>query len=288
VIGGKGQLGSALKKALELRNFEYISLSSSELDIRNKEQVLSRISELKPRVVINAAAWTDVDGAEKNPEGAFSVNVTGAANLAIASKIVGAKYVYISTDYVFSGDTNKPLKVNELLAPKSVYGRTKAEGENSVLNLYPEHSYIFRTAWLYSQLGKNFAKTITRLALTSQELVSVVTDQFGQPTSALDLANQIIDAITNILPFGIYHATNSGECSWFDFAQAIFEFNNVSTSRLAPILSSEIKRDAVRPKYSVLDHSAWKVIPPMRDWRIALEQVMPDIVATVNKESSNA
>ena len=170
---------------------------------------------------------------------------------------------------------------------------TKAAGEVAVLSEYPEHSYIFRTAWLYSQWGKNFAKTMTRLALTGDGEVKVVDDQVGQPTSALDLAHQIVDTIEAKLPFGIYHGTNSGQGSWFDFAQEIFSLcgSEVAVGRVVRTDSSSFIRPAKRPAYSVLGQDSWKLVgtsgltvSAMRDWRLALNEAMPGIILAVKAE----
>ena len=274
VVGGSGQLGKALSQVLTERNIEFNALNSNELDIRSESQCQNLISKLRPEVVINAAAWTDVDLAESEEERAYEVNAIGPFNLAKTSKSIGAVFAHISTDYVFSGDSDKTYEVDSALAPISAYGRTKAAGEKFALTEYPESSYIFRTAWLYSKWGKNFVKTLVNLAQKSEEQVKVVNDQSGQPTSAIDLANQIVDAISLRIPFGIYHATNSGQASWFDFATEIFRILGKNTERLIPVPSSEFKRIADRPKNSVLSHKCWNEnsIPAMRDWKIALKE----------------
>jgi dTDP-4-dehydrorhamnose reductase len=284
VVGGNGQLGKALSVLVGGRGIDFRAWRSDDLDIRSAIKCADLIGALKPSVVINAAAWTDVDGAEADPDGAHAVNAVGALNLAVAAKAVSAVFVHISTDYVFSGISDRPWQEDDLRAPVSVYGTTKAAGEVAVLGAYGEKSYIFRTAWLYSPWGKNFAKTMTRLALSGEGEVQVVNDQVGQPTSALDLANQIVDSVVANLPFGIYHATNSGQGSWFDFASEVFELSGASVSRVVPVSLSEFVRPAERPAYSVLGHDGWKEFTAMRDWRIALREAMPTIVASVKSE----
>jgi len=291
VVGGNGQLGKALSVVLGQRGIDFRAWGSEDLDIRSVSRTLELISALKPSVVINAAAWTDVDGAESDPDGAYSVNAEGGLNLAVAAEAVGAVFGHVSTDYVFSGVSNRPWLESDLRAPVSVYGTTKAAGEVAVLNEYAESSYIFRTAWLYSEWGKNFAKTMVRLALTGDGEVKVVDDQVGQPTSALDLAEQIVLAVEAQLPFGIYHATNSGQASWFDFAQEIFELCGESVDRVARTDSSSFVRPAKRPAYSVLGHDAWSAVGvdgvsvgAMRDWKIALREAMPAIISAVKAE----
>ena len=291
VVGANGQLGKALSVVLGERGITFRAWGSEDIDIRSALLTLQYISALKPAVIVNAAAWTDVDGAEGNADSAYAVNAEGALNLANAAKAVGAVFAHVSTDYVFSGVGATPWKEDDLRAPVSVYGKTKAAGEVAVLSHYAEASYIFRTAWLYSQWGKNFAKTMTRLALLGESEVRVVDDQVGQPTSSLDLASQIIDTVVAKLPFGIYHATNSGQASWFEFASEIFGLAGASIDRVVRTDSSAFARPARRPAYSVLGHDAWKAVgadgislEPMRDWRLALTNAMPVIISAVKAE----
>ena len=291
VVGANGQLGKALSVVLGERGITFRAWGSEDIDVRSALLTLQYISALKPGVIVNAAAWTDVDGAEGNADSAYAVNAEGALNLANAAKAVGAVFAHVSTDYVFSGVGATPWKEDDLRAPVSVYGKTKAAGEVAVLSHYAEASYIFRTAWLYSQWGKNFAKTMTRLALLGESEVRVVDDQVGQPTSSLDLASQIIDTVVAKLPFGIYHATNSGQASWFEFASEIFGLAGASIDRVVRTDSSAFARPARRPAYSVLGHDAWKAVgadgislEPMRDWRLALTNAMPVIISAVKAE----
>jgi len=291
VIGGTGQLGQALSGVLKQLKIPYLCVGSKELDIRSEINCHSYITRLKPGVVINAAAWTNVDAAEKDPLGARLINSIGAANVAKAAKHANSILAHVSTDYVFSGKSTKPWDEMDPTTPQSIYGQTKLDGELHVLQEYREKSYIFRTAWLYSQWGKNFAKTMTRHALFSHGEIKVVNDQVGQPTCAIDLAHQIVATLKLDLPKGIYHATNGGSGSWFDFAQAIFELTGESTTRLKPISSLEYPQVAARPEYSVLGHKGWNVLDadgamllPMRDWKIALQARMPEIISTIRKE----
>ena len=291
VVGGNGQLGKALSVVLGERGIDFRAWGFEDLDIRSALTCADLIGALKPSVIINGAAWTDVDGAEADPDGAHAVNAVGALNLAIAAKAAGAVFAHVSTDYVFSGVSDRPWLEDDLRAPVSVYGTTKAAGEVAVLSEYSERSYIFRTAWLYSQWGKNFARTMTRLALTGDGEVQVVDDQIGQPTSAIDLANQIVESILAELPFGIYHGTNSGQASWFEFAQEIFRLCGESVERVVRTDSSSFIRPAKRPTYSVLGHDAWRAVggnggsvSAMRDWKIAMLEAMPAIIEAVHHE----
>ena len=293
IVGGSGQLGKALSVVLGARGVDFRAWGSSDLDIRSSSRTMELIGTLKPSVVINAAAWTDVDGAESHITEAFWVNADGAENLANAAKSVGAVFTQVSTDYVFSGHSTTPWKESDTPGPLTAYGESKCLGEELVLKAYSERSYVFRTAWLYSEWGKNFAKTMVRLALHGDGEVKVVDDQIGQPTSALDLAEQIISAIEAKLPFGIYHGTNSGQASWFDFAQEIFRLcgDEVSVDRVVRTDSSSFVRPAKRPAYSVLGHDSWSavgaggvLVSPMCDWKIALSDIMPSIISAVKAE----
>jgi dTDP-4-dehydrorhamnose reductase len=286
ITGGSGQLGLAFQADLALRGIHFVSANSHELDITNQPLVELFVNSVKPDVIINAAAWTDVDGAEANELGAYAVNAIGPKNLANAASHVGARLVQVSTDYVFSGEGTTPWSEDARSNPQSVYGSTKSEGEKFVLSAYPGGSYVVRTAWLYSVDRKNFAKTMTKLALNGSGEVRVVNDQKGQPTYAGDLATQIIDLVVSNSSVGIYHGTNSGQATWFEFAQEIFKLAGENVSRVVPVSSSEYPRPAKRPSYSVLSHDAWSKtgINPMRDWRIALAQAMPAIISTVKAE----
>jgi dTDP-4-dehydrorhamnose reductase len=286
ITGGNGQLGIALAQELDYRGIDCKTFGSKDMDIRNSAVVKDIVLKFSPEVIINCAAWTDVDGAESNELLAFSVNSEGAENVAKSSKLGHSKLLHISTDYVFSGVNQKPWLVADDVNPQSAYGRTKAEGEDRVLAAYPENSFVVRTAWLYSPWGKNFAKTMTRIAMNDFGEARVVNDQVGQPTSAKDLAKQIVELGLSISPPGIYHATNLGQGTWFEFAQEIFKLAGADKNRVVPVSSSEYPRSAKRPAYSVLSHDGWAKtnIPSMRDWRIALAEAMPSIISVVKAE----
>ena len=297
IFGGTGQLGSALSKVLGQRKIPFHIFGTKDLDIRFPFSDIQKFRDLDCKVIVNAAAWTNVDGAEADYENAYAVNATGASNLALAAKDLQAVFFQISTDYVFSGKRSAPWNENEPFLTSSVYGETKAAGELAAINNYREGTYVFRTAWLYSEWGKNFAKTITRLALkdpegtTTTDLVKVVTDQIGQPTYALDVANQIVDTERAKLPFDIYHATNSGEATWFEFAEEIFKICNSNLERLAKVKSTQLQLAAQRPEYSVLGHKGWSRVGasglnvlPMRDWKLSLHEAMPAIISAIKEE----
>jgi dTDP-4-dehydrorhamnose reductase len=286
ITGASGQLGLALQEELTQREIDFVSANSSELDITNPLIVNQKVNVIKPSVIINAAAWTDVDGAESNEAAAYSVNSLGPQNLAIAANKAGARLVQISTDYVFSGDASSPWSEKAAHNPQSVYGSTKSESEKFVLMTLPSNSYVVRTAWLYSAEGKNFAKTMLNLAMNSAGEVMVVNDQLGQPTFAGDLAKQIVELVLSEAPAGIYHGTNSGQATWFEFAQEIFKLAGADESRVIPVSTSEHPRPAKRPLYSVLSHGAWgnTTVPAMRDWRIAVAEAMPSIISSMKTE----
>lgn len=286
ITGGSGQLGIAVSKELDRYGVAFNAWNSKDLDITQGLTTTEVIEKLSPTVIINCAAWTNVDGAESQELEASRVNSDGAENLAIAAKLCNSKFIHISTDYVFSGESQSPWQVADEINPQSAYGRTKAKGERRVLAAFPEKSIIVRTAWLYSPSGKNFAKTMTKLAINGETEVRVVNDQVGQPTSASDLAKQLIDLGLSTSPAGIYHGTNSGQATWFEYAQEIFKHTGANVDRVIPVTSTEYLLPAKRPSYSVLSHDAWAktLVKPMRDWRIALTEAMPAIICAVRAE----
>lgn len=281
ITGSKGQLGNELLDIIKsgkaeigevseaIKKSEVIALDVDELDITNLEQVKSKINDLKPDVVINCAAATNVDGCESNEDFAFKVNSIGPRNLAIASEKVGAKLVQVSTDYVFSGVGNKPLTEYDLTAPYSVYGKTKLLGENYVRE-FSSRYFIVRTAWLYGYVGHNFVYTMRRLG-KEKDMITVVNDQRGNPTNANDLAYHILKLIETE-EYGIYHCTGKGECTWYDFAKMIIELSG-EKCEVKPCTSEEYKTPAKRPEYSSLDNMMLRctVGDDMRDWKDAIK-----------------
>jgi dTDP-4-dehydrorhamnose reductase len=286
ITGGSGQLGIAVSEELDKLGIAFNAWSSKDLDITQNSKVIEAIEKLSPTVIINCAAWADVDGAESHEAEASRVNSDGPGNLAPAAKLSNSKLIHVSTDYVFSGESQTPWHVEDEIKPQSAYGRTKAQGESRVLASYPENSFIVRTAWLYSPWGKNFAKIMTKLALNGDGEVRVVNDQIGQPTSASDLAKQLVELGLSTSPAGVYHGTNSGQATWFEFAQEIFKLASADVGRVIPVSSSEYPRPAKRPSYSVLSHDAWAstAVKPMRNWQIALADAMPAIISVVRAE----
>jgi len=259
-------LGTDLVSALSERNV--VGMSRADLDVADQAAVRDAVAGFD--VVINAAAYTKVDEAESHEDEAFAINAIGAANLAEAAAVHGAILVQPSTDYVFDGSATSPYAEETPRNPVSAYGRTKAEGEVLSLAANP-NTYIVRTAWLYGQHGPNFAATMLRLA-RERDTVAVVTDQVGQPTWTADLALAIVRLVDAKAPFGIYHGTNSGQASWFDFARQVFEIGGLDPARVKPTDSMQFQRPAPRPSFSVLGHHGWRRagLEPMRDWRDAL------------------
>ena len=286
ITGCKSQLGLALQIELASRNMEFIAFDSTELDITKSQKVDQLVENFKPNFIVNTAAWTDVDGAESNKDKAYEVNAIGAKNLAYAASKFDACLVQISTDYVFSGENSNPWSEKAVHNPQTIYGHTKSHGEKLLMSILPINFYIIRTAWLYSANRKNFAKIMTTKALNESGEVRVVNDQIGQPTFAGDLAWQIVDLVLTEAPLGVYHGTNSGEATWFEFAQEIFKLASADILRVVPISTNELQRPAKRPAYSVLGHDAWAdtKVPVMRDWRLALAEAMPAIITATKAE----
>ena len=291
ITGSNGQLGNELQKIVatgraeigsvseQIKNSEVFALDVDKLDITKLEQVKTVLKEINPDVVINCAAATNVDGCEANKDLALKINAIGAKNLAIVSEERGAKLVQVSTDYVFSGVGEIPLNESDLVAPYSVYGKTKLLGEEYVREFSSKY-YIVRTAWLYGYVGHNFVYTMMRLG-KEKESLSVVNDQLGNPTSANDLAYHILKLIETD-EYGVYHCTGKGECSWYDFAAEIMKLAGRNCT-VNPCTSEEYKamypNSAKRPEYSSLDNMMLRctVGDEMRDWKDALKTFMDNV-----------
>ena len=246
IFGATGLLGKALLR--EWQGDEVVGLSSADADIRSDEQVDKVLREHRPEWVVLAAAYTDVDGCETHSDFAFDVNCRGAMNVASGCARTGSRLLFISTDYVFDGNRNKPYEIDEPLSPQTVYGKTKAAAETEIRKLHLE-ACILRTSWVFGIGGKCFPDTILKLAQTRAEL-DVVDDQRGSPTYTLDLARTIRDLCRKNAS-GIVHATNRGDCTWYDFAYAIVQQAKLPV-RVRPTSSEKFVRPAKRPKYSVL------------------------------------
>jgi dTDP-4-dehydrorhamnose reductase len=267
VTGAGGMLGQDLVASLPQESVT--AVKRSDLDITSVDAVRDAVAGHD--VVLNAAAWTDVDAAEAFEEAATAVNGTGVGVLAAACRDAGARLVHVSTDYVFAGDATEPYAEDAPTGPVSAYGRSKLAGEHLVLQTLPDTGYVVRTAWLYGAHGRNFVTTMLKLAAT-RDTVDVVDDQLGQPTWSADLAARLVELVLHDAPAGIYHGTASGSCSWFDLAQAVFAGAGLDPARVRPTTSAAFVRPAKRPAYSVLGHDRWAAagLGPMRDWRAML------------------
>lgn len=286
ILGGNGQLGHAMKVHLNNIGCNFTVLSHQQLDILDRAEFQKYLDTIKPSVVVNCAAWTDVDLAESNESLAYLVNAVGPGMLAEEVAKTGARFIHISTDYVFSGNSTTAWEEDATTTPISAYGRTKAEGEKLVLNAYPTGAYIIRTSWLYSPWGKNFVKTVSKVALFESRKIEVVNDQIGQPTSAMELAAQIFQLVVKSSSPGIYHFTNSGKATWFELAQEIFRVCEQDSDRVIPIDSDRLSRPALRPRFSVLDNQFSKTqdLTSMHTWDTALKSALPSIIQALNSE----
>lgn len=273
VTGAGGQVGREVVERLVARAAEFRAFDHAGLDIADADAVRAVVGS-DVTAVINCAAYTAVDAAEADREGAWRVNAVGPSVLAKACADVGARLVHVSTDYVFSGDADRPYTEVDEVGPRTVYGESKLAGERAVMIAHPDGAYVVRTAWVYGAHGQNFVKTMLKLA-AERETVSVVTDQVGQPTWAGDIADallMIVDADGATVRPGVYHYSSDGASSWFEFAQEIFRLADLDVARVLPTTSAEFVRPAARPAYSVLSHDKWLAagLPAMRGWREAL------------------
>ncbi len=268
VTGAAGQLGKDVVLELERKNHEAIGTDRNQLDITKEADVLKFISDVKPDVILHCAAYTNVDAAEENEEIAYQINGSGTEYLAKAANLNGAKMLYISTDYVFDGTASEPYEVDKQTKPLGAYGRTKLAGEE-LLQRNLEKFFIVRTAWVFGIHGHNFVKTMLRLGEERGE-VGVVHDQVGSPTYTVDLARFMVELMETD-KYGIYHATNSGVCSWYEFAVEIFNQAGLNVI-VNPLTSDQFPRPAARPHYSVLSKKRIeeKGLTPLRDWKEAL------------------
>lgn len=252
VTGANGQLGQSLQFiAPNYPEIQFHFLNSAELDVSNLNSIASAFKQVKPHFCINAAAYTAVDKAESETDKAHLINTIGPRNIAEACRSYDTTLLHISTDFVFDGNQNTPYTEEDLTNPQGVYGTTKRDGELEIIQATKAY-FIIRTSWLYSQFGNNFMKTMLRLGNEKTEL-NVVNDQIGTPTHAVDLAEILVKIIkSNSQNYGVYHFSNEGSISWYDFAQKIFTLNKVAIS-LHPIPTSQYPTPAKRPMYSVLD-----------------------------------
>jgi len=287
VTGASGMLGSELCRELAGR-YETIALDVRETkalgalpvkfiksDITEHEQTIEEIVKVSPELIIHTAAYTDVDGCELNPEKAYRVNGDGTGTVAQAGRRCGASLIYISTDYVFDGQKQESYNESDSPNPLNVYGKSKLAGEEAVKDSLVKY-FIVRTSWLFGKNGKNFVNSIIEKA-GRQKRFYVVDDQVGSPTYARDLARGIEKLMsTTNTAYGIYHLTNSGSCSWYEFALKIIEYALIKDVQLEPVTSQDVERPAVRPKMSILDGSRYRDLTqqPLRLWQEALREYL--------------
>ncbi len=269
VLGASGQLGQCLKAVAEKRNIDFLDFPDEhEGNILDEEKLKALFEKRRPDYVINCAAYTAVDKAEDEVDLARLVNKQGALNVALLCNEYSAKLIHISTDFIFEGNVVELLKEDDLAEPISIYGLTKLEGEIDIIDNLSEH-YILRTSWLYSEFANNFVKTMLKLGADRDEL-SIIADQIGTPTYAIDLAGAILAIIqSGKTDYGVYHYSNEGAISWFDFAKAIFDISGTKV-KVNPIPTSAYPTKARRPKFSVMDKAKIKItfgveVPYWRD-----------------------
>ena len=291
ITGSEGQLGWELLRQAGSFNIEAVGLDLPYLDITAESGIVKVFNEYKPDILINAAAYTNVDKAETDEKTCFAVNVNGPENLAEACKNINIPMIHISTDYVFDGTKKTPYKENDTVSPTGIYGKSKADGENRVKNILEKH-IILRTSWLYGIHGHNFVKTMLKLG-KEKEVIGVVSDQFGSPTSAADLSETILIIVSRILnncevTFGTYNYCGEGITSWHGFAEKIIEtakqYSPVTTKLVKPISTGEYPVKARRPAFSALDCSLirekFRITP--KPWQKSLEAVIERIFSCKN------
>ena len=279
VTGANGQLGKSIAElAKEYQHFDYLFTTRNELDITNEQAVDTFFKQNTIDFVVNCAAYTAVDQAEDEQENAQLVNEIATKFLAKACNEKDIPFIHISTDYVFDGTASEPRIETDQTNPIGVYGQTKLEGEKLALKLNPK-TIVIRTAWVYSRFGNNFVKTMLRKK-KKKESISVVSDQIGSPTNAIDLAKVILDILSKEnLTYGIFHYSNEGECSWFEFAQKIKEYSH-SSIQINPVPTSAYPIKAKRPAYSLLDKTKIKTTFNLEvpHWEVSLKNEMKQLV----------
>ncbi|MFD9408538.1 dTDP-4-dehydrorhamnose reductase [Streptomyces sp. NPDC059989] len=277
VTGAAGMLGQDVLAVLKDAGIETVGLGRADLDLTDPAAVRAAVEGMD--IVVNCAAWTDVDGAETAEEAATAVNGTGVRVLAGACAAAGARLLHLSTDYVLPGDASEPYREDAETGPVNAYGRSKLVGERAVAELLPRDGYVVRTAWLYGEHGTNFVATMLKLA-AQRDTLEVVDDQIGQPTWSYALAGRLVElgraALAGRAPAGIYHGTASGRTTWFGLAREAYRLSGLDPERIRPTTSEAFVRPAVRPAYSVLGHDRWSAagMEPLSDWRVQLAEAI--------------
>ena len=271
ITGANGQLGSELKELLSPHHKVYAY--DLDLDVTDREHIISEVQKVKPEAVIHCAAYTDVDGCELDPERATLVNDVGTGHVVLACQQVNAIMVYVSTDFVFDGKTDRPYNETDTPNPINVYGKTKLAGEKRVVNGF-DRFFIVRTSWLFGLHGENFVKTILRSANQKGEL-TIVDNQTGSPTYARDLAGKMVELV-NTDKYGTYHISNSGQTTWYSFAHDILDAAGLDGVEVSATTSERLNRPAKRPSYSVLANGALMSsgLAPLRNYRNALSDLL--------------
>lgn len=275
VTGAGGQVGRELVEALA--GNEVVACTRAELDVADRDSVLAAITSTAPDAVVHSAAWTDVDGCESDVDRAYAVNALGTRHVGEAARIVGARVCYLSTDYVFDGESSRPYREWDTTSPRSVYGHSKLAGERE---LGPEHT-IVRTSWVFGEHGHNIVKTILRLA-GEHDTLTFIDDQIGHPTAAGDLASMIVRLVLGRRP-GLFHVTNQGAVSWYEFARSVMEAAGLDADRVHPVSTQDFTphRPAHRPANSVLDNAALRLsgIELLGDYHEPLGRVVKTLTA---------
>ena len=273
LTGASGQLGRELLGVFDATRYEVVAPTRLQLDLENRDSVLRAICSTRPDVVVHAGAWTAVDACEDDPDRALRVNALGTRHVQHAARVVGARVCFISTDYVFAGTARQPYDEWAQPDPRSVYGRSKLGGE---LELDPE-ALVVRCSWVCGYHGRNFVKTMLRLAAERDEW-GVVADQHGCPTFAGDLAGAIHRLVVARMS-GTFHVTNQGATTWFDLARATLEYAGLGPDRIRPLTTAEFPTRAARPAYSVLDNAALRLqgLPLLPDWRESLDRLVKEL-----------
>ncbi|MCI3274101.1 dTDP-4-dehydrorhamnose reductase [Streptomyces cylindrosporus] len=284
VTGAAGMLGRDTVEELLRRGEDVTGLDHAALDITQPLAVEGALAGHRPEIVVNCAGYTAVDDAETDEDRALRINGDGPRYLARACAAHGARLIHVSTDYVFAGDATAPYPEDHPAAPRTAYGRTKLAGERAVAEELPTSSAIVRTAWLYGVHGRSFVRTMIDLE-SRRDTLDVVDDQRGQPTWSADVAARLADLGPHLArgASGVFHATSTGEASWYELAREVFDGLGADPERVRPVGSGAFPRPAPRPAYSVLAHGRWQelALPPLRDWRAALHEALP----LIRKES---
>ena len=279
LLGGTGILGSEVRSQLTAKNMKCESPSSADVDVRDLGQLSGYVQMYKPKWIINCAAWTNVDGAEESFGQAKELNEVAVRNIAETALVNSCNVIHLSTDYVFDGLSSVAYDENSPVKPVNKYGESKLLGESALSNTLPNQSYVIRTSWLYGVNGRNFVKTMAAKALKN-EVATVVDDQVGSPTSARDLARAILAIIEKAPAPGVYHYSNSGSCSWFELARAIYSMVGADPALIDPIKMASLNLKATRPQFSLLSKEKWRSadLSEIPEWEDALEELLPEIL----------